>query len=466
MSDAQSNAPDGQYQVGNQGKLSLNQVEAIRERYTAGGVTQKSLANEYGVSQQAIQKLLRRPKSSTRGNAKRPGKKPHKDFPLSVHPRGQWCKKVRGKLWYFGSISGDEGGQQALQRWLEQKDDILVGRTPRSRRSGCTVADACNKFLAKKEQRVESGELSPRTFERYFSVCQLLAEFFGRDTIVENLYPDDFADLRALMAKKWGPVALGNEIRMVRSVFKHAEESGLVKARVSYGPDFRKPSAKVLRQNRVKKGPRLFDREQILAVLDHATLNMRAMLGIQCGLGNTDVARLPTQAVDLRGGWLNYPKAKTAIPRKIPLWAETLAAIKDVIDSQPDPINPEDAKLLFLGTRGQNYIGNHRGYRVHQEFIRVCKKAKVTGRTFYDLRRTFQTVSEDAADLVATQSIMGHAPQGGDMSALYRQRVSDKRLCAVVEAVHHWLFAASNEQSSLMDCSKTTSASLIYSYSF
>ena len=28
--------------------------------------------------------------------------KPRPDFPLGVHPAGYWCKKIRGKLHYFG----------------------------------------------------------------------------------------------------------------------------------------------------------------------------------------------------------------------------------------------------------------------------------------------------------------------------------------------------------------------------
>jgi hypothetical protein len=38
-------------------------------------------------------------------------------------------------------------------------------------------------------------------------------------------------------------------------------------------------------------------------------------------------------------------------------------------------------------------------------------------------------------------AIMGHAPHSGDMSAVYRERVTDERLRAVADHVHGWLFA-------------------------
>ena len=41
---------------------------------------------------------------STTGSetGKAPSNKPWEGFPLTLHRTGQWCKKVRGKVYYFG----------------------------------------------------------------------------------------------------------------------------------------------------------------------------------------------------------------------------------------------------------------------------------------------------------------------------------------------------------------------------
>jgi integrase len=170
---------------------------------------------------------------------------------------------------------------------------------------------------------------------------------------------------------------------------------------------------------------------------------MKAMvlLAINGGLGNTDLGMLPIRAIDIDTGWLDYPRAKTAMPRRVPLWPETREAIRSVIEHRPSPNDDADCSLLFIGRRGQNYVGRHKGYRVTQEFARVCKKAGIEGRCFYDLRRTFQTIAERSRDLVAVRAIMGHAPSCGDMAAVYRQEVEDDRLRFVVDTVRNWLFS-------------------------
>ena len=49
--------------------------------------------------------------------------KPRTDFPLFPHQNGWWAKKVRGKLYYFGSDK-----TQALTRYLEEAAYLHLGK--------------------------------------------------------------------------------------------------------------------------------------------------------------------------------------------------------------------------------------------------------------------------------------------------------------------------------------------------
>ncbi len=374
--------------------------------------------------------------ASERGRLHAPAKhkKPRPDFPLFPHASGRWAKKIRGRFVYFGKVADDPDGERALNKWLDEKDDHLAGRTPRSRSGALTVTDLCDRFLVYKDELLQSGELAQRTFDGYKTVTDLLVAKYGHH-VASEMRPEDFQTLRAGMAKRWGPIRLGNQIQVVRSVFKYGHDAELLDKPVRFGL-FKKPSAKVLRSVRTAKGPKMFTAEQLRKVLEHTTVNMTAMalLAINGGLGNTDLAVLPAALVDGKS-WLDYPRGKTGIPRRIPLWPETVEAVEVVMKQRP-----ADQPLLFIGKRGVDYIGNNKGYRVHAEFAAALREAGIEGRTFYDLRRTFQTIGEGANDLAAVQAIMGHAPPSGDMSAIYRQRVSDKRLLAVTNHVRSWLY--------------------------
>jgi len=377
--------------------------------------------------------------------------KPRPDFPLFPHDptnpqRSRWAKKIRGHLHYFGKVADDPQGEKALALWLDQKDALLAGRKPRAHVEGLTVGDLCNLWLEWKDARVRTGELSHRTLEQYKSLARIIIETFGRERAADDPGPEDFAKLRAVYAKRWGPGHLATGVIITRSIWNWGYQDGKLKAQQQFGAAFSKPGAKAIRQQKLAAGPRMFTPDEIHALLKVASPNMRAMLllGVQAGIGNTDLALAPIDAADLGAGWLTLPRAKTAIPRRVPLWPETVAAIRDVLAHRPTP-KPDAEHLLFVTAKHNSYEGKRRGNPIWQEFRKAAAAAGVTGRTFYDARRTFATVADGAKDPVAVSAIMGHAPKSGDMAAVYRQSIDDSRLRAVVDHVHGWLFGQDDD---------------------
>ena len=176
-------------------------------------------------------------KSTTKRRTRKVSKPPKPDgFPLTPHNSGLWSKKIKNprtgktKIWYFtrwgrvydGSMQRlpDDGKQDALKLWLAQKDDLLAGReprvkslddlnpdgTPKENTDVLTLRQLCNKFLIAKDRKLAAGEITSRTRIELKGTTDRLIEFFGRDQIVEDLTPEDFGDLRADIAKQWGPV--------------------------------------------------------------------------------------------------------------------------------------------------------------------------------------------------------------------------------------------------------------------
>jgi integrase len=388
-------------------------------------------------------------------------KKPYAKFPLTPHASGKWMKKILGKIHYFGNwakrvegklvrVDGD-GWKDALAAYEEQANDLHAGRTPRVKGDELTIADLCNRFLTAKLRKQEAGELGQRQFVDYKEATDLIVRAFGRTRPVDDIAAEDFEALRATMAKRWGPVRLANAITRIKSVFKYGMDNNLITKTVRYGSEFKKPDKGVLRRHRARHGEKMFEPEQIRQLLGYppwalsADSQLRGMilLGVNCGLGNNDIATLPLNAVDLHAGWIDFPRPKTGIPRRCPLWPETVSVLRQVIDERPEPKNADVADLVFINSRGSAWVvttekSRTDGVSVHfMNALKACGLYR-PGLGFYTLRHVFRTIADGARDDTATDIIMGHSDPS--MAGHYRERVEDSRLMAVVNHVHNWLF--------------------------
>lgn len=359
-------------------------------------------------------------------------------FPLFLHGSKQWAKKVGGKLWYFGTDR-----DAALEKWLAEKDDLLAGRGRRVRGDGVILVDAVNRFLTNRESRVESGELTQRSWLDYRDLCAIVLDVLGRKAVLADLHSEDFEKLRgAMVRRKWGPAKLRVEITRARTLFNYAAEAYDIRIRM--GKQFRGPSQRVMNVHRQKGGPKIFEAADIRRMLDKASVQMKAMiyLGLGAGLGNADIGMLEQRHV--QGEWLVFPRPKTGANRKAWLWPETRAAIKAARAARPTAATPDLENRIFLTRFGMSW---HRTETVSNSLsigfrqLLVDLKLHNHGNGFYTLRRMCETIGGGTGDQIAIDLVMGHVSAG--MGTTYRQGVEDARVKAVCSHVRAWLFKGS-----------------------
>jgi integrase len=175
-------------------------------------------------------------------------------------------------------------------------------------------------------------------------------------------------------------------------------------------------------------------------------LKAMILLGLNAGFGAGDCSELPKAAV--QGAWIDFRRPKTGAPRRVPLWPETVKALKAVLATRPDAADVADDHLVFLTRFGKRFVRytpsttgkpGTRKDSVIQEFRKVAEDAGVElPGGFYVLRHVFRTVADEARDPVATGLLMGHTDDS--LAGQYREAIDDARLKAVVKVVREWMY--------------------------
>lgn len=369
--------------------------------------------------------------------------KPYPEFPLTPHASGKWQKKIRGRIYYFGRLDDPD---TALKEYLHARDYLQAGvPVPADVAGALTVARLCDEYYQAKLTAHLAGEITSRTLKDIDRTCRRLARLMGRTRALSTLQPSDFQAMKAKLAQTLGPVSIGNEIQRVRSAFKWAFDSDLIDKPVKFGPDFRRPGMKQIRLARQKKPARVFEPEEVGRLIISADRQLRAilLLGINGGLGPSDISQMVDRHLNLPAGWVDYPRPKTGIPRRFPLWPETAEALRFHLERKPPPrhCNPD---LVFRTKYGHPWVRQKPDGAwidsLNQQLIKLKKPAGIDRENsgFYALRHTFETVASQGGDQIATDLVMGHADHS--MAAVYRHRVDDERLVRVVEQVRFWLW--------------------------
>ena len=355
-----------------------------------------------------------------KSNSKR--KKRSDKFPLTLHPTGQYCKKIRGKLYYFGVHK-----QQALQRYLEQAAYLHTGRgcKPKLAHNSLSVKMLCNLYLDHQESRVTIREIKSRQFYDQTRLLRDFVKFIGPNRVVSNISTIDLQNYRRKLIKAGKkPNTINNHIAAFKAMYNWALDNEIIETI---------PNLKAIKKTLAAKEEKpIFSESQIHNLLEHANVQMKAMiwLGLNCGFGCTDCAELHWDNLDLNNSRVSFPRGKTGIGRNLTLWPETVEALRKVSKSGESVFRTLRGHPLVRTTQSIDEHGKQKYTKidaVSKEFSKLIKKTglKVAkGVGFYTLRRTAATLAARSGDPFAVQRLLGHADL--KMATTYVQDVSEQ----------------------------------------
>jgi integrase len=347
--------------------------------------------------------------------------KPYPDFPLFPHATGQWAKKIKGRMVYFGT-----DWKAALKKY-----HTVMDGPPDSLKA------AIDKYLVALDRLRQSGEVTLRHYKSMEWTLGKLSAKIGPTKTIARLTSDDYGQWRAAIGATNGAVSLGNHVRRVRAFLNWCVREKIIKE-LPAGDALKKPSRAQVRKARVEGGSKMFSPDELRQLIKCAGPQLRAMiyLALNAGLGPEDLAQLRTH--HLQGSWLVYPRTKTWIERRVPLWPETYAALAAVIREGDDVVfrtkygNPWTPKGKMGGDSP-----------ISAKFRALCKGVGIhkKGRGFYSLRHVCATIGQESGDYAASEAILGHVPDADDMGAVYRERMSDARLNRVSDFIREWVLS-------------------------
>jgi len=342
-------------------------------------------------------------------------------FPLTLHPTGQYCKKIKGKMYYFGSNK-----KEALQRYLDQATYLHGCKNNLKQKptgDNMTLKQLCDMYLKYQYSKLQANDLTVRHHNDQIGSLNKLMAFLGQNRRIKSISTLDLQNYKRKLQKSYGSVYRMNlHISIMKAMFHWARKNEILKNIPNIDAISR---GKVIHQERFT-----LSTEHVNKLLSCADVQMRAMiwLGLNCGFGCTDCAELKWIDLDLVNARVKLPRRKTGITRDLPLWPETVESLKNI---------PRTGKLVFYTSRGNPYIqtllrtnGNGNGKyttlnTITTKFSRLIKKSGLDvpkGTGFYALRRTAATIAARSGDPFAVQRLLGHADL--QMATRYVQDVS------------------------------------------
>ena len=105
-------------------------------------------------------------------------------FPLTFHPTGQYCKKIKGKMYYFGSDK-----KEALQKYLDQATYLHGHQEDLSKptKNHMTLKQLCDMYLKYQYSKLQANDLTASHHNEQINSLNKLMAFLGQTKNINNI---------------------------------------------------------------------------------------------------------------------------------------------------------------------------------------------------------------------------------------------------------------------------------------
>lgn len=404
-----------------------------------------------------------------------------------------WRKKIAGRQHSFGPLHDPVS---AYRDYLRNAPRLRSGRpvAPLGPSDDPTVHQVATAFLTAQRRRLDLGEITPTTFRNLRGPLRTLISHVGRDTPVSHLGPEDFSELMHGCATR-SPAYRDHLVGRVRQMFRWSSEHLQIPA-PTFGLYFRRTPRHARERHEDAREKRLLSPPQFWSLVhacdlivgthvrglnrigtaDALVLRAALLLAINGGVTQSDLSELRLRDVDPGWTMIVARRHKTGIPRAIPLWPETAAAIRLARTPRADDgrlltlpsgrplVTPGAARSqgsdtlskLFVAARAAAKLGAH-DLEVHPaDPKRTRPRYLYTWRT---LRYTFDTVAMEVRDDETRRIIMGHGTHRMDRT--YVQNHPRARLEMVSAYVRAWLLGTDRVAGESMEDHAASTRSMI-----
>jgi hypothetical protein len=147
-------------------------------------------------------------------------------FPLTLHPTGQYCKKIRGKIYYIGCDK-----KEVLQNYLDQAT-FLQGHDNGVQKitdGDMTISQLCDMYLKYQHTKLIANNLSIRHYNDQKSSLKKFMDFLGANCKIKSITTLNLQNYKRIVQNHYYSVCrLNLNLSIMKAMFHWAKKNDIL----------------------------------------------------------------------------------------------------------------------------------------------------------------------------------------------------------------------------------------------